>query len=113
MIRWTDRAWWTVDDAARVLRVNRKTLYDACASGDFPSKRVGMFIRIPAEALLMTPKPDTLSRNWHVENSNEHLYQYEFEYDVPIVPIKRYRNGDIRRVGDYETSLSKKKWRNP
>lgn len=110
MVRWTDRAWWTVEDAARLLRIRRNTLYDACASGDFPAKKVGMYWRIPAEALLLTPRVDTRSRNWHVEADSSQL---EFIFDPPLIPIRRYRNGERRTVGDYEASLSKKKWRNP
>jgi excisionase family DNA binding protein len=43
----------TVDEAARLLRVNRKTLYDAVRAGEVPGVvRVGRSIRIGREALL-------------------------------------------------------------
>lgn len=119
-VRWTDRAWFTVEDAAKILRVRRNTLYDACASGDFPCSRWGgsdgsWFIRIPAEALLLTPRPETHSRNWHVEDFGEHYNQYVFHFDVPIIPVRRYRNTrEIIKTGDYECSLSTgRRWRNP
>lgn len=112
MIRYTDRAWWTVEDAAQLLRVHRETLYDACASGDFPHIRVGRYIKIPAEALLLTPRPDPALETAKVRD--EHAGQLAFEFDVPIIPVRRYRNtGEQVRIGDYETRLSKKKWRNP
>lgn len=43
----------TVDEAARVLRVNRKTLYDAVRDGRVPGViRMGRSIRIGRDALL-------------------------------------------------------------
>jgi len=43
----------TVDEAAGLLRVNRKTLYDAVRAGEVPGVvRVGRSIRIGREALL-------------------------------------------------------------
>lgn len=43
----------TVDEAARFLRLNRKTLYDAVRAGDLPGVvRVGRSIRIGRDALL-------------------------------------------------------------
>jgi excisionase family DNA binding protein len=43
----------TVDEAARLLRVNRKTLYDAVRAGEVPGVvRVGRSIRIGRDALL-------------------------------------------------------------
>ena len=43
----------TVDEAARFLRLNRKTLYDAVRAGELPGVvRVGRFIRIGRDALL-------------------------------------------------------------
>jgi len=42
----------TVDQAARLLRVNRKTLYEAVRAGEVPGVvRVGRSIRIGREAL--------------------------------------------------------------
>jgi len=43
----------TVDGAARLLRVNRKTLYEAIRAGEVPGVvRVGRSIRIGRDALL-------------------------------------------------------------
>ena len=43
----------TVDEAARLLRVNRKTLYDAVRAGEVPGVvRMGRSIRIGRDALL-------------------------------------------------------------
>jgi excisionase family DNA binding protein len=43
----------TVDEAARLLRVNRKTLYEAVRAGEVPGVvRVGRSIRIGRDALL-------------------------------------------------------------
>ena len=43
----------TVDEAARLLRVNRKTLYEAIRAGEVPGVvRLGRSIRIGREALL-------------------------------------------------------------
>lgn len=102
MVRYTDRAWWTVDDAAQLLRVNRKTLYDACAAGDFPHDRIGPYIKIPAEALMLTVRPQTQTRTYHVTDDP---WQLELPLG-PIVPVRRYRNGEVRRIGDYEVHLS-------
>ena len=88
MPRYTDRSWWTVEDAANLLRVNIHTLYRAVAANDFPHSRVGPYIRIPCEALLLTPHPSTRSRNYHLEDDG----QLAFEFDVPLVPVRLYRN---------------------
>jgi excisionase family DNA binding protein len=43
----------TVDEAARLLRVNRKTLYEAIRAGEVPGVvRLGRSIRIGRDALL-------------------------------------------------------------
>ena len=48
-----DRGEATVGEAARLLRVNRKTLYEAVRAGEVPGVvRVGRSIRIGREALL-------------------------------------------------------------
>jgi excisionase family DNA binding protein len=43
-----DPLFYTVDEAAPKLRVNRKALYHAIAAGDIPVVRVGRQLRIPA-----------------------------------------------------------------
>lgn len=42
----------TVDEAARLLRVNRKTLYASIRAGEVPAARVGGAIRLSRTALL-------------------------------------------------------------
>jgi excisionase family DNA binding protein len=41
----------TVDEAARVLRVGRSSVYRAIARGDLPSIRVGRSVRVPVHRL--------------------------------------------------------------
>jgi excisionase family DNA binding protein len=41
----------TVDEAAAVLRTNRKTVYDAIARKEIPVVRIGRLIRVPLEWL--------------------------------------------------------------
>ena len=40
-------AMYTVKEAATILRIGRRQVYDLVASGDIPSVRVGGSIRIP------------------------------------------------------------------
>jgi excisionase family DNA binding protein len=42
----------TVDEAARFLRVNRKTLYEGVKAGEVPARRVGRRVVILRDALL-------------------------------------------------------------
>lgn len=44
-------AFYTVPEAARILRLSRNTLYRAIRGGDFEHVRVGETIRIPARVL--------------------------------------------------------------
>jgi excisionase family DNA binding protein len=37
----------TVDEAAKVLRTNRKTVYEAVARKEIPAVRIGRLLRIP------------------------------------------------------------------
>lgn len=104
---WSTRAWFTVDEAATMLRVRRNTLYDLCRSGEFPCSRWGgtdddWFIRIPAEALGFTVKPETRSRTYHVTDSPE---QMELPLG-PFVPVRRFRNTrEIIEPFHYESAL--------
>ena len=41
----------TLDEGARLLRVNPKTLRDAVARGEIPARRVGKLIRLNRSAL--------------------------------------------------------------
>lgn len=101
---YTHRAWWTVDDAARLLRVNRKTLYDACANDDFPHKRIGVYIRIPCEALRLTLHPSVKERTYNIKDD---AAQMELPLDVScLVPVRRYRNTrELITAWDYERNL--------
>ncbi len=100
----TDRAWWTVEDAARLLRVNRKTLYDACNAGDFPHKRIGVYIRIPCEALRLRLHPAVRERTYNIRDD---AAQLELPLDVfCLVPVRRYRNSrEVIEAWDYERAL--------
>jgi len=104
---WTDRPWWTVEDAARLLRVHTDTLYDACASGDFPHKKVGVYIRIPAEALRLRVRPSTKTRTYHVTDD---VLQLALPLDPNcLVPVRRFRNGELRGTNHYVDALYSQK----
>lgn len=109
----THRRWWTVADAARVLRVHTDTLYDACASGDFPHERWDSMIRIPCEALRMTYVPDeetlALTRSWLSTAPSASLEDHD-QLALPLdpsclVPARLYRNGDSKHPHAYERAL--------
>ena len=104
MTLYTRRAWWTVDDAAALLLVNRKTLYVACNAGDFPHKRNGVYIRIPCEALRLRLHPDVKARTYNVK---EDAAQMELPLDPAcLVPVRRYRNTrELITAWDYERAL--------
>ena len=104
MTYYTERAWWTVDDAARLLRVNRKTLYDACNADDFPHKRLGHYIRIPCEALGMRLAPHVKERTYNIPDD---AAQLELPLDVSaLIPVRRYRNTrELITAFDYERHL--------
>lgn len=94
MTVWTNRAWFTVEEAARLLRVRRNTLYAACAAGDFPCSRWGgtdgaWFIRIPAEALRMQVRPTTQTRNHHLEDHDQMTLDLD---PACLIPVRRFRN---------------------
>lgn len=108
----TDRAWWTVGDAAKLLRVNVNTLYQACARDDFPHNRWDNgYISIPAEAMGLTPNPPSF-RGYE---GPEVVGQLELPFPTPVIPVRVYRNtGRPVRVGAYEVALSHgRTWRNP
>lgn len=102
---YTMRPWWTVDDASALLRVDRKTLYDAIKYDGFPHSRVGPYLRIPCEALRLTPHPDTKARNWHHDDAG----QMTLPLDVScLIPVRRYRNTrELVKAWDYERALWK------
>ena len=107
----THRRWWTVADAARVLRVHTDTLYDACASGDFPHERWDGTIRIPCEALRMTwvPSAEHLADMRRHARFTEALGDVDqLSLDLPptmLIPAKLYRNGTRKRAHDFEGAL--------
>lgn len=107
----TDRPWWTVKDAAALLRVNINSLYRAIAANDFPHQRwPNGYISIPAEALGLKPEPIVIKGY----NDSEVIGQLELPYPVPVIPVRTYRNsGRPVRMGDFELGLSHNRiWRN-
>ncbi len=107
----THRRWWTVADAAQLLRVHTDTLYDAIRADDFPHQRWDGLIRIPCEALRMTyvPDPETLAltRRWAASTANlPDPEQLALPLDPAcLVPVRRYRNGERKYANDYERKL--------
>lgn len=108
----THRRWWTVADAAQLLRVHTDTLYDACASGDFPHERWdGGQIRIPCEALRMTyvPTAEILHQMRKAQANLDNMPDPDqLSLDIPpsmLIPVRLYRNGDRKRAHDYERRL--------
>jgi excisionase family DNA binding protein len=101
--KYTDKPWWTPEEAARVLRVNVHSLYRAIRRGDFPHQRIGMYIKIPAEAMGLTPLPDPIVRR--VLKSQERWEQMELPLDPPPVPVRLYRDGTQKRSWDHERAL--------
>lgn len=103
----THRAWWTVDDAAALLRMNPHTLYRAVRRGEVPAQRIGIYIRIPAEFLGMrVAKPDPYvpaSRTYHQDDP----LQMELPLDPKcLVPVRVWRNtGKPIPNWDYERNL--------
>jgi excisionase family DNA binding protein len=49
-------AYLSVDEAAALLRVDRKTIHRAVAAGELPYLRLGRVIRIPSAALAAPSK---------------------------------------------------------
>jgi excisionase family DNA binding protein len=49
-------AYLSVEEAAAVLRVDRKTIHRAVAAGELPYLRLGRVIRIPSAALAVPSK---------------------------------------------------------
>lgn len=85
----TSRPSWTIADASRLLRVSTDALYDACASGQMPSYRIGNTIRIPSAALRMKYVPEPV-QNW---GGSEDLEQLELPLDPScLIPVRRFRN---------------------
>lgn len=101
----THRMSWTVEETAKMLRVHRDTVYDACASGQMPSYRIGNIIRIPSAALRMKYVPDEATRA--VLSLSEDLEQLELPLDPScLIPVRRYRNTrEIINAWDYEKAL--------
>lgn len=99
----TTRPWWTVADAAALLRVHTDTLYDAINAGTFPAKRVGDMWKIPCEALRLTYKPPVWPYRAPVKDE-------ELQLAIPLdpnclVPIRRYLDGQPKHPWDYEHAL--------
>lgn len=99
----------SVEFAAGVLRVHPKTLYRNLS--DVPHERIGSSIRVHVSFLGWHYVPPPEVTRFDPDHDSQ---QYEFVYDVPIRSFKRYRNGEVRKVGDYEVHLAHKRvWRNP
>lgn len=108
----THRRWWTVADAAQILRVHTDTLYDACASGDFPHERWDGLIRIPCEALRMNYVPDreTLALTRRLSSTGRYSVPDYDQLELPLdpaclIPAKLYRNGERKYPHAYERAL--------
>lgn len=101
MPHYTERPWWTVEDAAKLLRVNVHTLYRAVARNDFPHQKIGKYIKIPAQALLLTPLPDPIVKRVFPCRYE----QLELPLEPPPVPVRLYRDGSPRRPWAYEDAL--------
>lgn len=82
--------------------MSKDALYDACASGQMPSYRIGAAIRIPSAALRMkyVPAPETQAI---LAGSQDHE-QLELPLDPScLVPVRRYRNTrELIGAWDYE-----------
>lgn len=111
MTNYTDRAWFTVEQASALLRVRRNTLYDLCRTGEFPCSRWGgtnddWHIRIPCEALGLRLRPELKELTY---NTPDDLYQLELPLDTAcLVPVRRYRNSrELIQAYDYERTLWK------
>lgn len=88
------------EDAARILRVNVHTLYRALRRSEVPAMRVGPYFRIPVTFLLLEPPAALPALPRHEPD------QLEFEYDVPIHPVRVWRNTkEPIRPWNYEASL--------
>lgn len=105
----SNRAWFTVEEAARILRIRRNSLYEACASGDFPCERFGgtndkWFIRIPCEALRMRLAPAVKARSYNIPEDSGQL---ELPLDPAcLIPVRRFRNTrEIVEPFHYESAL--------
>lgn len=70
-----------VADVARILRLHPRTVYAAVRRGDLPHIRVGQAIKIPVEALGLTPPSPRDRRRREV--------QLELPFDPPLWPIRR------------------------
>ncbi len=55
-----DAVWFTVPEAAAVMRLGRNRVYALCQSGELPHRRVGVTVHIRREvAETWTPAPPT------------------------------------------------------
>jgi excisionase family DNA binding protein len=89
VLGYTDFEYVSVEYAAKVLRINKHTLYRAVARDEIPVVRVGSYIRIPVQFLMFEPKP---RKPLSTALSTEVNGQLAFTFDVPIIPVKLWRN---------------------
>lgn len=108
-MKFSHRAWFTVEQASSLLRIRTNTLYDLCRTGQFPCSRWGgtddkWFIRIPCEALGLRLSPDAPGRSY---NAPTDVQQLELDLDPTcLIPVRRYRNtGEVITAWDWEHRL--------
>jgi excisionase family DNA binding protein len=78
----SDAAYLSPEQAAQILRMSVHTLYRVLRRSEIPAMRVGPHFKIPV----------TFQRwQWPLRH-RWRLQQLEFEYDVPIHPVKVWRN---------------------
>lgn len=98
----------SVEETARILRVSPWTLYRNMA--EIPHTRLGNLYRIHVSFLFCEYVPPPSVTRYDSTHDHDQL---EFEYDVPIRTVRRYRDGTARSLGDYEKALSiNRRWRN-
>ncbi len=76
----------SVEDAALILRMNKWTLYRNMQ--DIPHIKLGGIWKIHVSFLMLEYTPPVEVTKYLQEDMN----QLEFEYDVPIRTVRRYRN---------------------
>lgn len=86
-----------------MLRVNVHTIYRAVARNELAHQRIGPYIKIPAQALGLTPLPDPIVER--VLRSQERWEQLELPLDPPPIPIRLWRDGTPKRPWAYEDAL--------
>lgn len=101
-----DKAYYTTQEAAAILRLHVKTIERNCRNGSIRARRIGGLWKIPATSLGMTmPEPLMLPGY-----RNEH--EGQLILDLPasmLTPIKVWRNTGNPIVRDWGTEYGRKK----